>query len=378
MFRNKILFFLFILTSTFVLGQTTGFNYQALILNTQEIQIPGTDVAAQKVPLGLTDIKLRFNITNENGIEYTEEHAITTDENGMVSVIVGEGTPINFTFDDIYWDGKIKHLNVELNVLSNSEGYVFLDSQKILYIPHPQYGTANVYVVNTLEDLEPHPPYKLGDLIWLTEFGENKNPTLMIWDKTKWVPVNDDIDPTNELGLVVVADNAARDIRFNPAVIGDQAWNEACQCVQVYNGVQWISLPSDAVNGLYKDGSIVKLGGALTEPTAITTDTTNTLAIKGMQESTTNEDQVVMADKETGVLKQRPISSITQQKQVVIIAVDGQLEFTTPLTITSLGKINVYRNGVRIDFTAVNNTTIKLEPEAICYQNDKIRIVQLY
>lgn len=374
--RNKITFFLFLLTSTIVLGQTTGFNYQALILNTQEIQIPGTDVAANKIPLGLEDISLRFTITNEDGIEYTEEHTITTDENGMVSVIVGEGDPINFTFDNIYWDGKIKYLNVELNVLSNNEGYVFLDSQKILYIPHPQYGTANVYVVNGLNELEP--PYNIGDIIWLTEFGPNSNPTLMIYNGLNWVPVNDDIDPTNELGLVVVADNAARDVRFNNPVIGDQVWNQTCGCIEVFNGTAWVSIPSEATNGLYKDGGIIKLGGSLTEPTAITTNPTNTLAIKGLQESTSNEDQLVVVDKNTGVLKQKPITSITQQKQVVIMATDGQLEFTTPLTITSIDKIDVYRNGVRIGFTAVNNNTIKVEPEAQCYQDDKIRIVQLY
>ncbi|PQJ73284.1 hypothetical protein [Polaribacter butkevichii] len=375
-FKNKILCLLFSLFSTIVLAQTPGFNYQALILNTEEIQIPGTDVSENSVPLGLEDIALRFTITNEAGVEYIEEHLITTDENGMVSVIVGEGDPISFTFQDIYWDGKIKYLNVELNVLSNNEGYVFLDSQKILYIPHPQYGTANVFIVNSLNELEP--PYKKGDLIWLTSYGDNNNPTLMIWNGTNWVPVNDDFDPTNELGLVVVADNTARATRFPNPVIGDQVWNENCGCIEVYNGAKWISLPADAKNGVYKDGNTIKLGGSLTEPTAITTNPTNTLAIKGLQESTSNEDLLVVADKNTGVLKQKPISSITQQKQVVVFAVDGQLEFTTPLTITSVDKIDVYRNGVRIDFTAVNNTTIKLEPEAQCYQDDKIRIVQLY
>ena len=147
---RKIWLFLFLMTSTIVLGQTPGFNYQALILNNEEVQIPGTDVTNNKIPLSLEDITLRFTITNDVGIEYTEEHTITTDENGMVSVIVGEGTPINFTFEDINWDGKLKYLNVELNIISNSEGFVFLDTQKILYIPHPSNGTGNVRIVNTL------------------------------------------------------------------------------------------------------------------------------------------------------------------------------------------------------------------------------------
>ena len=279
-FINKIWIFFFLLTSTIVLGQTPGFNYQALILNNEEIQIPGTDVSKNSLPLSLEDITLRFTITNDAGIEYTEEHDIRTDENGMVSIIVGEGTPISFTFGNINWDGKLKYLNVELNIISNNEGFVFLDSQKILYIPHQNNGNV-------------------------------ANSTI-------------------------------------------------------------------ALNGLHKDGDTIKLGGNLIEPTEITTDQSSTLAIKGLQESVNKEDLVVVVDKNTGVLKQKSLLMISQQKQVIIIATEGQLEFSIPLNITNTENIDVYRNGVLIDFTCLNNSTIKLEPEAMCYKNDKIRIVQLY
>ncbi|WP_343330081.1 hypothetical protein [Polaribacter staleyi] len=380
-FLHNILLFLFLTSSSIMLGQTPGFNYQALILNTEEIQIPGTNVSENNIPLGLEDVTLRFTITNEAGIEYIEEHTITTDENGMVSVIVGEGTPINYTFSNINWDGKLKYLNVELNILNNNQGFIFLDSQKILYIPQPTNGngngTGNIKIVNSLGSLTQ--PYTLGELIWLTDYGTKGNPSLMIWDGTNWVPVNDDFDPTNEFGLIVVSNNNIRDTQFKNPVIGDQVWNQTCGCIEVFDGSNWVSSKNtDALNGLYTDGNTIKLGGILTEPTVITASDTNTLTIDGLQESTNTKDKLVVIDKNTGVLKQKSISSFTQKKQVVVYAVDGQLEFTTPLTITSVDKIDVYRNGVRIDFTAVNNTTIKLEPEAQCYQDDKIRIVQLY
>ncbi|MDD7914253.1 hypothetical protein [Polaribacter ponticola] len=131
--KHKICFFFLLLTSAIALGQTPGFNYQALILNNEEVQIPGTDVTENKIPLSSEDIILRFTITNEAGIEYTEEHKITTEENGMVSIIVGEGTPINFRFEDILWDGKLKYLNVELNILSNNDGFVFRYSKDTLH-----------------------------------------------------------------------------------------------------------------------------------------------------------------------------------------------------------------------------------------------------
>ena len=279
-FINKILLFLFLLTNTIVLGQTPGFNYQALILNNEEIQIPGTDVSKNNTPLSLENISLRFTITNNAGIEYTEEHDIKTDENGLVSIIVGEGTPINFTFADINWDGKLKYLNVELNILNNNDGFVFLDSQKILYIPH--------------------------------QINENGTKSTI------------------------------------------------------------------ATNGLHKDGDVIKLGGHLIEPTEITTDNTNTLAIKGLQESVNDEDLIVVVNKNTGILSQKKLVAIPQQKQVIIFATDGQLEFSTPLEYNNIDNLNVYRNGVHINITAIDSSTIKLEPEAMCYENDKIRIVQTY
>ena len=376
LYLNKIWLLILLFGTTILCAQTPGFNYQALILNTEEIQIPGTNVTENKVPLGLQDVILRFTITNDVGIEYTEEHTITTDENGMVSVIVGEGIPTNYTFSNIIWDGKLKFLNVELNITGNTDGFVFLDTQKILYIPHPSSGTGNINIVNTIGNLTP--PYNYGDLIWLTSFGSNKNPTLMIWNGANWVPVNQDYDPTNELGLIVVTNTTSRDAKFTKPIIGDQVWNKSCECLQVFNGSNWATITTKAINGLYKDGNTTKLGGVLIQPTEITTNTVNTLALKGLQQSTSNNDQIIVANKDTGILKQQSLSAIIQQKQLIIFAIDGQLEFSTPLNITSIDKIDVYRNGVRISFTAINNTTIKLESEARCYKNDKIRIVQLY
>lgn len=371
-FIRKIWLYLFLLSSTIVLGQTPGFNYQALILNTVEVQIPGTNATMNKVPLSSEDITLRFTITNEAGVEYIEDHNITTDENGMVSLIVGEGIPLSFTFDDIIWDGELKYLNVELDILSNNEGFVFLDTQKILYIPH----TTTIRIIETVGDV--NAPYKMGDLIWIKNYGPNKMPTLMIWEGKNWTPVNEDYDPTNEFGLITVSNDVTRDSKFQIPVMGDQVWNQSCQCIQVYDGSKWVSSSSKALNGLYNENGTIKLGGVLTEPTTISSDVTNTIAFKGLQLSVNNDDQLIVADKNTGVLKQKAISSLSEKKQLIIIAIDGQLEFTTPFHITNKDKIDVFRNGIRIDFTTINSTTIKLEPEAQCYQNDEIRIVQLH
>ncbi len=381
--KNKITFFLFLVSSTIMLAQTPGFNYQALILSNEEIQIPGTDVTTENTPLTNEAIILRFTISTEDVIEYSEEQEVTTDQFGMVSLIVGEGNSIDSSFSDIIWDGKLKYLKVELNVLSKNEGFLLLDNQKMLQLPNTTLetvnggGYGNVKIINSLDELTP--PFNTGDLVWIKNYGSNKNTTLLIWDGNNWTPVNEDYDNEDELGLVVVPNNSSRSAKFPNPIIGDNIWNKSCNCIQVFDGTEWISITTKASNGLMlKDGN-VSLGGALTEATDITTSENKTLAIKGLKIENNENNNLVLVDKNTGVLKQTSIESIkSQSKEMVVLANDGQLEFSTPLNITSSDKINVYRNGINIDFTIINNKTIKLEAEAICYKDDKIRIVQNY
>jgi hypothetical protein len=133
-----------------------------------------------------------------------------------------------------------------------------------------------------------------------------------------------------------------------------------------------------ADNGLIVSDRKIRLGGVLETPTAITTTAMNTFAIKGLETGDFKTDELVVIDKTTEILKKVAISSLVQEKQEVVIAQTGQTEFTPPLPILDLEKINVYRNGIRIGFTMVKPTIIKLESGVVCYQNDEIRIVQFY
>lgn len=55
------------------------------------------------------------------------------------------------------------------------------------------------------------------------------------------------------------------------------------------------------------------------------------------------------------------------------IATDGQTEFTTPWTV-STSNIKVFRNGINISFSVLSTNVLKIENEAVCYQNDEIKI----
>lgn len=124
----------------------------------------------------------------------------------------------------------------------------------------------------------------------------------------------------------------------------------------------------------------VGLGGTLIRPTEIVTTASNTLAFVGLQNSVNETDlSIVVQDNTTNVIKKIPASSYLNEEITSLThAQEGQLLFDTPLPIESRNKVNVYRNGIRIDFTVISNSMIEIEAEAICYQNDEIRIVQFY
>ena len=146
-----------------------------------------------------------------------------------------------------------------------------------------------------------------------------------------------------------------------------------------FDGEGWVAQSHKINNGLIKTGdNTLQLGGELIVPTTIDTDETNTLAITGLEIAQMEEDEVLMLDSETSILKKSRVSSLVMQQESLVLADNGQNIFNTPLAITDIGKVEVYRNGVKIGFIMLDHNTIALETGVVCYQNDEIRIVQLF
>lgn len=119
-----------------------------------------------------------------------------------------------------------------------------------------------------------------------------------------------------------------------------------------------------------------KLDKTLTKAETIETTSTNTLAIKGLENTASASYELVSIDPSTGVLRKISPSGVVVIKEVVYTANADENQFITPKLITDINKVSVYRNGVKIGLTMLDSTHIQLESGVLCDDNDEIRIVQ--
>jgi hypothetical protein len=215
-------------------------------------------------------------------------------------------------------------------------------------------------------------------------------------DLSQWVRIVNSAELTGLITAGTRVSNASANNKLSTTVNGvtslavDIIRNNSLSIVDgvltsTVNGVassSGVNVLSSANNGLSPANGNVQLGGALTKPTAISTSATNTLALTKLQDGTLGIDSLLVVAANTGIV--RKISSNVLSggsnvlKSVEFAASDGQKRFATPAAITDIKKIQVYRNGINVEFTQVDATHIELEAKATCYANDEVKIIQLF
>lgn len=134
------LLFVFLFSSA-IFAQTQGITYQAVILNPEGQNIPGYN--NQRAPLANKTICIRFNIYSGTTLEYQETHLTTTDEFGMVNLVIGNGTPVGgtaSTFSGIVWSGAPKNLMVEVDVRANCTNFIEISNQPLTAVPYALFA----------------------------------------------------------------------------------------------------------------------------------------------------------------------------------------------------------------------------------------------
>ncbi len=129
----KKLVFLFIATCTTAVAfaqAPQGFNYQAVARN-------ASGLAITSQPIGL-QISLR-QTTALGTIVYTETHAVTSNNLGLVNLVVGMGTPVTGTFNTINWGAGPYFIEVSMDITGGTT-YSLMGTQQLMSVPYALYA----------------------------------------------------------------------------------------------------------------------------------------------------------------------------------------------------------------------------------------------
>ena len=139
---KKIAITLLLLMSYVGYSQTNGITYQAVILNPSGEQLPG--VNNTNAPLANQNISLKFSIIDHNSqYEYVETVQTTTDEFGMVNLIIGTGVQTGgyaSSFSNILWNANPKRLKVDLSTTELYPYYTEISNQPFTAVPFALYA----------------------------------------------------------------------------------------------------------------------------------------------------------------------------------------------------------------------------------------------
>ena len=132
----KQTFFTLLLLCLFKIGfaqAPQGIPYQSAIRNST-----GSILSNQSV-------SLRFSIhdsTTSGSIVYQEIQNTVTNNQGIVSLNIGQGTPSTGIFSSINWSKNMKFLQIEMNI-AGSTNYTDLGTQQMMSVPFALFSNTS-------------------------------------------------------------------------------------------------------------------------------------------------------------------------------------------------------------------------------------------
>jgi hypothetical protein len=165
------------LAGNFVYGQNAPqvINYQGIANDAT-----GTPVASHSI-----GIKISIYSGTPSGIlEWQETHAVTTNQFGLFSLGIGQGTTTGVgtaaTFSAISWESANHFLKVSMDITGGT-AYVDMDTSQLLSVPYSLYSGRSGSVAG---------PMSLNDLIDADTAGIAIKDVLR-WDGSQWRPAKE-------------------------------------------------------------------------------------------------------------------------------------------------------------------------------------------
>lgn len=161
---KKYLFLILLLPITLI-SQTIGMSYKAIVRDDT-----GATMANQEIRVELT-----LNIVPINFLAYVETHTLTTNENGLFILTIGEGTPINGTFSSLDWLNDRFELNVQIDP---GDGLIDLGSTPFYSVPYAYHTETAVSaqtatIATDVENIPGLEPFDEGNGIGWRLAGQN-------------------------------------------------------------------------------------------------------------------------------------------------------------------------------------------------------------
>ncbi|MFT3908544.1 MAG: hypothetical protein QM737_03915 [Ferruginibacter sp.] len=132
---KKILLFIpLLLISVFIFSQAPqGLNYQAVAYN-------GSGVPVTNQLLGVRLSVLDGSATGT--LVYQETQGPTTDNTGLFSIVIGNGTVVSGAFNTINWGNGSKWLKTEIDITGGTS-YVVMGTTQFMSVPYALYANTS-------------------------------------------------------------------------------------------------------------------------------------------------------------------------------------------------------------------------------------------
>jgi len=129
--KKNILFLALLLLSTTSFGQAPdGVNYQAVIRNLSGTLVANTTIA----------IRIQLKQTSASGtIVFQERHSVTTSAQGVVNLVIGQGTLLGGNISTINWAAGPYFVSLGVS-FSNGTNYLDYGSQQLMSVPYALYA----------------------------------------------------------------------------------------------------------------------------------------------------------------------------------------------------------------------------------------------
>lgn len=225
-----------------------GINYQAAIRS-----------AVTQGLVSNTAIQLKFTILPCSGCEpsYSESQSVTTSLQGIVSVVIGKGTPIVGLWENIPWSSGTVWLKVEADI--DGKGFLEVATTQFQSVPYAQYaanggggsgggGGTGLYWQGTFTSAPPNPSTNYA-------YYNSVDRTSYIYDSTGvWQILVKDGAAVTWLGQFAAEPTGA---------VANQAYyNMTDRKSYIYDGTTWQTLSEDGLQGI----GISWLGSFATAP----------------------------------------------------------------------------------------------------------------